>query len=297
MTVTSPRVSVLMTVYNGAPWLPPAIESVLAQTCRDWELIVIENGSSDASPQILASYSDPRIHVHAVPDNIGRTPALRLAFSQARAAHIAVLDADDLAAPQRFARQLDFMAQHPDVSVVGSWTQRIDDAGREIGQWTPPVDRSALLDLFGYSNPIVHSSAMYRADFARAVGGYPENAPYAQDCALWLRLAALGPPAMLGELLCSHRTLAVGMTRSKAGQVLVSRDTLATLEYANAHLPLSTQSRARNAEERTIAAVRCGVALVRSSRVAAGCRMLVGAAVRNPVGLLWNRVVRDALRA
>lgn len=295
MLPAAPRLSVLMTVFNGAPWLAQAIDSTIAQTCADWELVVIENGSTDASPQILASYSDQRIRVVAAPSNIGRTSALRLAFGLANAATIAVLDADDLAAPTRFERQLDFLQRNPEVSVVGSWTQRIDGEGRDIGTWTPPADRAALLDRFGYSNPIVHSSAMYRADLARAVGGYSNDFPYAQDCALWLRLAALGPPAMIGEVLCSHRTLAGGMTRKKSGQVLVARDTLATLEYAAAHLPLSALSRARNLEERTIAAVRCGLALIRSARVSDGCLMLAGAALRNPKGLFWNRVVRDAL--
>jgi glycosyltransferase involved in cell wall biosynthesis len=295
MVHAAPCLSVLMTVFNGAPWLAPAIDSIIAQTFVDWELVVVENGSTDSSPQILASYADSRIRVVAAPSNIGRTPALRMAFGLARATTIAVLDADDLAAPIRFERQLDFLHRNPDVSVVGSWTQRIDAEGREIGIWTPPTDRAALLDLFGYANPIVHSSAMYRAAPARAVGGYSANFPYAQDCALWLRLLALGPPAIIGEVLCSHRTLAGGMTRKKSGLVLVARDTLATLEYAAAHLTLSDLSRARNREERTIAAVRCGLALVRSARITEGCRMLADAAVRNPRGLFWNRVVREAL--
>lgn len=291
----SPRVSVLMTVYNGAPWLREAIDSVVSQTYRDWELIVIENGSSDASPTILGSYTDPRIRVIPVRVNMGRTPALRDAFARARGEYIAVLDADDIAEPTRFAKQAVFLDAHREVSVVGSWTLRIDAEGRQIARWAPPLDPAQLQDQLGFRNPIVHSAAMYRAGLAREVGGYPTDYPYAQDCALWLRLAERGQIAMIGEYLSSHRTVAGGMTRSKASQVMVARDNLSLLEYAALHLPLSPPARRQNQEERTIAACRYAIALMRTQRVGTGIKVLLGAITDNPSGMIWNRVYRSSL--
>lgn len=290
-----PRVSVLMTVYNGAQWLREAIDSVVHQTYGDWELIAIENGSSDESPAILASYPDARIRVISMRGNIGRTPALRHAFDVARGEYIAVLDADDVAERTRLAKQVEFLDAHPRISLVGTWALRIDGAGREVARWAPATDSQRLQDELGFANPIVHSAAMYRAAVARDVGGYPPEYPYAQDAALWLRLAERGPVAMIGEYLSSHRTTPGGMTRSKESSVIVSRDNLSVLEYAACHLPLSSYARRRNREERTVAGCRYAIALMRTQRMGAGLRMILRTAAHNPAGMVWNRVYRAAL--
>ncbi len=290
-----PRVSVLMTVYNAAPWLREAVDSIIKQTYTDWELVAIENGSTDASPEILASYVDPRIRVITVRENMGRTPALRHAFDLARGEYTAVLDADDIAWETRFVKQVAFLDLHPEVSVVASWTIRIDGDGCEVGRWAPKTDPVQLQDQLGFENPIVHSSAMYRADMARAVGGYPAEYPYAQDSALWLRLAERAPVAMIGEYLSSHRTVPGGMTRSKDSRVIVSRDILSLLEYAAGHLQLSAAALRRNREERTIAACRYAIALLRAQKVGSGLRVLISAVADNPPNIIWNRVYRTAL--
>jgi len=144
-----PRVSVLMTIYNAGPWLREAIESILAQTYVDWELIAIENGSTDESPAILASYKDSRIRLIGLHENMGRTPALRLAFDLARGEYIAILDADDLAERTRLQKQIAFMDTHGDVAVVGTWAVRIDSAGKEVGRWAPATDPAQLVTSWG----------------------------------------------------------------------------------------------------------------------------------------------------
>lgn len=290
-----PTVSVLMTVYNAAPWLREAIDSIIDQTHRDWELIAVDNGSTDTSAAILDTYEDERIKVLRQPENIGRTPALRYAFELAQGRYIAVLDADDVSEPARLEKQIEFLDCHPQVSVVGTWVIRINDVGAEVGRWSPSTDPAELLDSLGFENPIVHSAAMYRADVARAVGGYPVDFPYAQDAALWLRLAERGPIAVIGEFLSKHRTLAVGMTRSKDSRVLVARDSLALLEYAASRLRLSTLARRRNREETTIARCRYAIALLRNQRLGAAAALLLRAIVGDPRGVVWNRVYRAAL--
>lgn len=291
----SPRVSILMTVYNAAPWLREAVDSIVEQTYTSWELIVIENGSTDASREILASYADPRVRVISMAENMGRTPALRHAFDLVRGEYVAVLDADDVAAPTRLAKQVAFLDAHPDVALVGSWTRRIDGDGHDVGRWEFPTDAAELRDRLGFANPIVHSAAMYRASLAREVGGYPAEYPYAQDSGLWLRLAARGAVGMIPEYLATHRTLAGGMTRSKDARALVARDLLALLDAAGQQLPLSPAARRRNREERMIAGCKYGIALVRTGRLVPGVGVLARAMASHPAGVLWNRVYREAL--
>src|SRR3990172_57674 len=138
---TMPMVSVLMTIYNAEPYLRAAIDSLISQTFPDWELIAVENGSTDKSMSVLKDYSDHRVRVFPLEKNIGRTPALRLAFEQARGDYIAVLDADDISAPDRFARQVEFLDQHTDVALVASWAQQIDEHGKVFDVFEPPANQ------------------------------------------------------------------------------------------------------------------------------------------------------------
>jgi glycosyltransferase involved in cell wall biosynthesis len=289
------RVSVLMTVYNAGPWLREAVDSLLAQTYVDWELIAIQNGSTDVSADILAGYDDPRIRVIAVRENMGRTPALRHAFDLAHGEYIAVLDADDVSLPGRLAKQVEYLDARPDVVLVGGWAERIDGEGNRIGDYTPPADERELYDRFGWQNPVVHSAAMYRANEARAVGGYPADLPFAQDLGLWLRLAERGRIGMIGEYLARHRTIPSSMTLGKASRPIVAKDTLELLVYARRHLALSPHASRRSREEITIAAFRYALALAGTGRLVDGLAMLGRAALLNPRAVLWNRVYRAAL--
>jgi hypothetical protein len=282
----APRVSVLMTVRNAGPYLREAVDSIVHQTADDWELVVVDNGSIDESPGILASYVDPRIRVTSLPEDIGRTPALRLAFGRARGGYIAVLDADDRSHPDRLAKQAAYLDRHPDVVLVGSWAHHIDEAGNVFDSWTVPTGSRALDEWFGWGNPIVHSAAMYRADVASSVGGYPADCPYAQDLGLWLRLAQRGGVAVLGEYLCDRRLLRESMTGRPQFRVEVARDTLALLGYARAHLPLGQEGLRRNRERVAITMLKYGLALLRDGQVLGGGRAIANAILGDPAVLV-----------
>ena len=289
----APRVSVLMTIYNAVPYLSRSLDSLLRQSFGDWELIAVENGSRDDSAVVLASYDDQRIRAFFLPANIGRTPALRCAFRQARGEYIAVLDADDVAQPERLRRQVEHLDGHPEVVLLGTWADYIDADNRVIGAWTPPTEAAALLTSMASENPIVHSSAMYRAAIAREVGSYPEDRPYSQDHGLWLKLLALGAPAMLTEHLAQFRILPSSMTRSRKQQVEVARDLLQAWVEAGQRLKLGDEGRRRNREEVAIARVRYAAALTRSRRLREGVRMAWQALVTDPISLVNNRITRN----
>ena len=286
-------VSVLMTIYNAAPYLRSSLDSLIAQSHPNWELIAIENGSSDGSAAILAGYGrEARIRAFFLKANIGRTPALRYAFSHVTGKYIAVLDADDKAHPQRLLKQVEHLESHPETVLLGTWADYIDSSDVVIGEWTPPTEAAALLRIMAGENPIVHSSAMYRAATALEVGGYPEDRPYSQDYGLWLRLLARGAPAMLPERLAQFRILSSSMTRSRKQEVEVARDLLQSMLDAGEMLELCNEGKRLNREAVAIARLRYAVALARSRRLVRGLGAACRALAADPVSILNNRITR-----
>src|SRR5215470_5085424 len=154
-----PAVSVLMSVRDGARWVRAAIESILGQTAPDLELIVIDDGSADATPGVLASIRDGRLRVERH-EAAGLTRALNRAASLARAPLLARLDADDTALPERLDRQRRFLEAHPEVGLLGTAAIEVDAGGREIGRVTSPADHAALCRALVRKNPFVHSSVV-----------------------------------------------------------------------------------------------------------------------------------------
>lgn len=292
-TVSSPRVSVLMTAHNAAPFVARAVDSILAQSFADWELIAIDDGSDDGTAAILRSYRDPRVRVMVLPKNIGRTPALRVAFAAAHGEYIAVLDADDVSSSERLAVQVEYLEAHPEVVLVGTWARYIDAEGQVIGSWHPPMDAQALRETLGWSNPIVHSSAMYRAAVAAQVGGYPSSLAYAQDGGLWLRLAARGEVAMIGEELCDQRVVADSMTRGSRFRGAVARDTLFLARDAARRFAFYGEARRRNRDAIMTAEIKCALQAVREGHSANGLMQIAAAVLRNPLGLLRRRAYRS----
>jgi glycosyltransferase involved in cell wall biosynthesis len=193
-----------MAVHNGARWVAAAIGSVLGQTDGDLELVVIDDGSTDATPDLLARARDPRLRLHRQP-RAGLTRALNRALGLARADLVARLDADDLALPERLTRQRAFLAAHPDVGLLGTAAREIDEAGAPVREVRPPEDDAAIRRALIRANPFVHSSVMARRGLLARAGGYDERLAVAQDYDLWMRLARLTRLANLDEVLVVRR--------------------------------------------------------------------------------------------
>ena len=215
-----PAVSVVMSVRDGAPWVREAVESVLAQTASDLELIVIDDGSTDATPAVLASFRDPRLRVERQRP-VGLTVALNRAFSLARAPLLARLDADDLAVPDRVARQRTFLDSHPEVGLLGTGAREMDPSGREIGIVSPPVADAAIRRALIRENPFVHSSVMMRRSALLLVGGgYDEALPVAQDYDLWMRMSHVTRLANLSAPLVVRRLVPGRVSAERDGERL-----------------------------------------------------------------------------
>lgn len=190
-----PAVSVVMSVYNGAQYLRDSVESILAQTFADFELIVVNDGSTDASGTILAEYQrrDHRVRV-IDQQNQGLTLALIRGCREARGRYIARQDADDWSDAPRLARCAAMLDEYADLVMASCWTKYIDRVGDVVETVERPDDPRLATHalLFQRAGPPAHGSVLFRREAYQAVGGYRECFYYAQDSDLWLRLGAVG---------------------------------------------------------------------------------------------------------
>ncbi len=191
LTNSSPKVSVIMSCYNSSRWLNDAIESVLCQSFKDFEFIVIDDGSEDDTWKIIQSYKkqDNRI-VSISKTNTGLTDSLNLGLLNARGKWIARLDADDLCEPMRLEKQVEYLRCHPDVVLLGSGFIEINEQGREIKEHKYPVNYNKLTNhLERLRRFFPHSSALFNRDIVKDAGNYNLLFKKSQDHDLWLRIA------------------------------------------------------------------------------------------------------------
>ena len=205
--VQAARVSVLLPVWNGEAFLEAAVESILRQTLSSLELIIIDDGSTDASAAIAEKLAcgDDRVRVLRR-EHQGLSAALNAGIAAARGEYLARMDADDISVPHRLQKQVAYLDAHPSCVAAGAWIEVVDEAGRHLGLKTfveKHEEISAAL-LQGVS-PIAHPTVVVRRDVLRAAGGYDARRYPSEDLDLWFRLAERGELANLGETLLQHR--------------------------------------------------------------------------------------------
>ena len=201
-----PRITVALSVYNGARHLPAAIASIGAQTFGNFECLIVDDGSTDDSRAIadVAAARDPRFRVlHQA--NQGLVAALNRIAALARAPLIARMDADDIALPARFAAQIAFLDAHPGVGVLGSGCSTIDESGALTNKDEEIVPTAAIPARLHEGPPLCHPSVIMRRDLLIAVGGYRSAYRHCEDYDLWLRLAERTTLANLPERLLLYR--------------------------------------------------------------------------------------------
>jgi len=202
-----PEISVLMSCYNGSRWLAEAIDSVLSQTFNNFELILVDDGSKDNTPEIIRAYAERDARVVTVPKkNTGLADSLNAGLALAKGAWVARIDQDDLCEPHRLESQLVFASGHPGLVLLGSGFAEIDEKGTIVKECRYPQKHAGLVArlerLRGF---FPHSSAFYRAGVARRAGGYNMRITRAEDRRLWLELSLQGEIACLPEHLVRIR--------------------------------------------------------------------------------------------
>lgn len=197
----APEITVLMAVYNGADCVGEAIESILNQTYKNFEFLIVNDGSSDNSLSILRACEsrDARIRILDLPANIGLTKALNKGIEAAQGRFIARQDADDVSLDTRLEKQYNFLMNNKNISLVGGNSIDLYPGG-ETSTWGT-YDPETLQRVTFFKTPFPHSTAMMRTETLRALGGYDETFKTAQDMELWMRFAKAGPIGMIQEPL------------------------------------------------------------------------------------------------
>jgi glycosyltransferase involved in cell wall biosynthesis len=208
-----PKISVLLPVYNSGTFLAQAIDSVLAQSFSDFELIVINDGSTDESETIISRYADARIVYVKNESNLGLIATLNKGLALCKGKFIARMDADDISLPQRFEKQVEFLEQYPEVAVVATKIVMIDQQGIETGFWDDDFNasnRREIAEMMPKLNCIAHPSIMSRAHILRNIG-YNRRFRGSEDWGLWLTLLSQGHVIeKLDETLLKYRVHSEG---------------------------------------------------------------------------------------
>ena len=206
--------SVVMPVYNGERFVAEAIESILRQTWRDFEFIIVDDGSTDGTRDILAGYaqSDERVRVLQQPENRGLAAALNVGCMAASGGLIARMDADDISLPDRFEKQLAFLRDNPRVGVVGAAVQLIDETGRLGIVKRYPEEPALIAWSMLFFNSVVHPSVIMRREAVAAVGFYPPG--NGEDYGLFAKLSFVTRLVNLPAVLLLYRTWPGSVSRS-----------------------------------------------------------------------------------
>jgi hypothetical protein len=216
---TSPLVTVVMPVHNAEPFVEAAIGSVLAQTLSDFELIVVDDASTDASAGKVRGFEDPRIRRLELGRNLGPSAARNTGVGEARGRYVAFLDADDIARPHRLARQVLFFERHPEAEMVGGAVACIDAAGAGTGKtWHPDTHPERLPVLLYFHNAFYTSTLMVRTGLARRLP-FRADLAAAEDYEFNVRVARAAPVANLPDVLADYRLNACGLSATRAASM------------------------------------------------------------------------------
>lgn len=194
-------VTVLMTVYNGAKYLPLTLKSLLSQSYRDFELLIINDCSTDESMFIVESIKDSRIRVHHNEKNIGQTQSLNVGLLMAKGKWIARMDADDFAFPLWLEKQVECCERYPDYAVISCQAVAMDENNQIFKKLRTPSNHQDILVHSMFGSPINHVGSLFQKDTIQAMGGYPSEYKLAADYALWSKLLLQGHSMMTNPVI------------------------------------------------------------------------------------------------
>ena len=213
----SPWVSVIMPVYNTSKYLGDAIQSILQQSFRNFEFIIINDGSTDDSENVVLSFNDPRIRYFKNEENKGLVHTLNKGLDLAEAEWIARMDGDDISSPDRFEKQWSFLNEHPTVEMLATTVTLINEDGKVTGQWKDDISAistSEITERLPLNNCIAHPTIFIKTSLLKKFRYNPDQS-MSEDYDLWLRMAADGVQIhKLNEPLVKHRILSSSFTRS-----------------------------------------------------------------------------------
>lgn len=239
----APRVTVLTCAYNVAAYLAETVASVRAQTLADFEYILVDDGSTDGTLELMHALAgqDARLRVLSLPRNMGMAAALNQGLAQARAPYVAAMDGDDVCAPDRLAAQVAWLEAHPQVGVLGTAARLIDADGAETGERAFPAEPALARWELIFRCSLLHSAMTFRRELAIGLGGYQPNPAYAVEYDLLARMSDRAALANLPEKLVAYRLRPGQLSDLRRGvqyqQVLLLQYTLGR-RWAGVQAPL-----------------------------------------------------------
>ncbi|HWT81645.1 MAG TPA: glycosyltransferase, partial [Candidatus Methylomirabilis sp.] len=214
MVPPRPRVSIIMPVYNEERYVRQAVDSILQQTVSDFEFVILDDGSTDRTLEILQSYRDPRIRL-VTQANSGLTASLNRCLPLVSGQYIARMDGNDISHPDRLESQADFLDSHPQIGLLGAAFLQVNQEGVAVKVYTYPIADPSIRQALWSDCPFCHSLVMFRRECIDRVGGYRERIGPAEDYDLWFRISERFMLANLPRPLHQVRIAPTGITLSK----------------------------------------------------------------------------------
>ncbi|KKR58799.1 MAG: WbfO protein [Candidatus Curtissbacteria bacterium GW2011_GWA1_40_47] len=214
-----PKVSVIMSVYNGLPYLKEAIKSILNQTYRNFEFIIVDDASEDKTWEYLKNLKEERVKLMRNKKNLGLAASLNIALRQSQGDFIARMDADDISLPSRFEEQIKFLNKNSSIDLCGTWVDLVNDEGEIVGEKKFPVDDNNIKKALAWYSPIIHPTFMARKIFYKKMGGYDATFDYAEDYDLLLRARGKFKMTNIGQKLLLWRLGNKRRSRSEMNKI------------------------------------------------------------------------------
>lgn len=211
--MSAPLVSVIMPVYNAERFVGASLKSILGQQYSKLQVVVVNDGSTDGSEDVIRSFDDPRI-VYLSQANGGVSAALNTALKAATGSLIARQDADDISAPERIAKQVQFFQNNPDTVILGSWGSYMAGTAAQDSELVRPTTDAAIRFALLFDSPFVSTSVMASASAFAIAGGFDGSERVWDDYDMWSRLVAVGKAANLPERLVQYRVVGSGLTQT-----------------------------------------------------------------------------------
>ena len=231
-----------MPIHNGERFVGEAIQSLLAQTHTNWELVAVLDGCTDNSEAAVRGFTDPRVRLLRMPRPGGFARTLNYGLERCKSDLVARLDHDDISLPTRLERQSTLLVENPDLALLGSGAQIIDESGHMVGARSVVTGSRAVCRALLWRNQLIHPSVMFRRSVISSLGGYnPAATPILEDYDLWLRVIGHGAIDNVSDALIAYRRrsgqMSRGSTLSKRSVLTLSRSRHRAAHHLGVPLP------------------------------------------------------------
>lgn len=236
--MTTPTLSIIMPVYNAEAYLREALESILAQSFTDFELIIVEDGSTDNSRDVINSFTDNRIRVLYNDGNQGIVYTRNRGIAAARGRYIAPFDADDIAHPEKFAKQIRFLEENPEYGLLGTWAKLIGQNGKPLREkWKVNAPPERIPSILLFRNYFVQSSVVIRRE-AIPAGGYEKGFDAVEDYRMWTEIATKWKVWNYPEYLVKYRIHEQGISIREANNITGMDDQISRYAFGKLEINL-----------------------------------------------------------